>query len=276
MKVRLITKSIGVQGTEYEGKTLEEIIVGIARVSSSRSDNELFDEPYKLIRHCILNGHWSVFTMVNLGFEIETSRAIGREYLRHKGSNFQEFSQRYSSDIELEPFELRKQAKNNRQSSTEFIDPLLTYDLPNYDLPNTDSNNNLLDCKLPEQSINYLASDWIDNHNNASLVLYNKLIQSNVAKECARMILPECTQTTIIINATIREWITTLNQRLHKTAQKEARLIAEAIRDVFLAELPIISQALFNFDNAYNIHILDRIVLEKHKMVRINQQKEEK
>lgn len=232
MKVRLITKSIGVQGTEYEGKTLEEIIVGIARVSSSRSDNELFDEPYKLIRHCILNGHWSVFTMVNLGFEIETSRAIGREYLRHKSSNFQEFSQRYSSDIEFEHFELREQAKNNRQSST-------------------------IPINVSFQQEQYL-DDVFD--------VYETLLSKGVAKECARMILPECTQTTIIVNATIREWITTLNQRLHKTAQKEARLIAEAIRDVFLAELPVISQALFNFDNAYNIHILDRIVLEKHKV----------
>jgi thymidylate synthase (FAD) len=245
MKVRLIAKSMGFQGTEYEGKTLDEIIVGIARVSSSRSVNELFDEPYKLIRHCISNGHWSVFTMVNLGFEITTSRAIGREYLRHSQSKMQEFSQRYSSDVELEPVELRKQSKNNRQSSTDTCDPFITYE-------------------MPDRNIEYLASDWVENHNDASLSLYRKLIEAKVSRETARFILPECTQTTIIMNATVREWITTLNQRLHKTAQKEARLIAEAIRDEFIEQLPLVSQALFNFDNAYNVHVLDRVVLEKY------------
>lgn len=241
MKVRLITKSIGAHGTEYEGKTLDEIIVGIARVSSSRSVNELFDEPYKLIRHCISNGHWSVFTMVNLGFEIETSRAIGREYLRHKSSNFQEFSQRYSDNIEFEPIELRKQSESNRQSSTDIFDPML------FD----DSN---------------FASNYYDCAIHSLLGLYLEAITNGIARETARMILPECTKTTIVMNATVREWITTLNQRLHKTAQKEARLVAEAIRDEFIKQLPLVSKALFNFEDAYDIPILDRVVLEKYKV----------
>ena len=83
MLVRLISKTTGAIGTEYEAKSIDEIIVGIARISSSRDINELFVEPEKLIRHCLLNGHYSIFEMANLTFEITTSRAMGRELLRH-------------------------------------------------------------------------------------------------------------------------------------------------------------------------------------------------
>jgi thymidylate synthase ThyX len=87
------------------------------------------------------------------------------------------------------------------------------------------------------------------------------------------MLLPETTQTKIIFNGTLREWITTLNQRLHKTAQKEIRLVAQAIRDEFIKQCPIISEALYNFEDAEDIHIMDRLVLEKfgvYEMVKQN------
>lgn len=233
MKVRLISKTVGMAETEYENKSFDEIIVGIARVSSSRDVNSLFDNPAALLRHCLLNGHWSIFTMANLTFEIQTSRAIGRELLRHKATNFQEFSQRYSGDICIEPVELRKQAEKNRQSSKEVI------------------TDEILES-VGKESL------------NTSLLCYDTLISQGIAKETARFYLPECTRTTLIMNGTLREWITTLNVRLHKTAQKECRLVAEAIRDIFIDQCPIISECLYNFANSYSVHILDRLVLEKY------------
>ncbi|HNC56715.1 MAG TPA: FAD-dependent thymidylate synthase [Leptospiraceae bacterium] len=235
MQVRLITKTSGESGTEYEGKSIDEIITGIARLSSSREVNDLFKEPEKLLRHCLLNGHWSVFTEGNLTFEIFTSRAIGRELLRHWTLKPQEISQRYVEIGTFEDIELRKQSKSNRQSSTDIID---------------------------DPELNTLAASAVDN----SVEVYKQLLAAGVARECARLVLPETTQTKLIMNGTVREWITTLNQRLHKTAQKECRLVAEEIRDIFIQKCPIISQALFNFEHAYDIHILDRLVLEKYKV----------
>jgi thymidylate synthase (FAD) len=241
MQVRLLTKTIGLH--EYEGKSIDEIITGVARISSSRETNELFAEPHKLLRHCISHGHWSVFGTCNLGFEIVTSRAIGRELLRHWSLAPQEFSQRYKAVSELEPIEIRKQCENNRQSSTEVFDPVFRFE----------------DWESPRE-----ASDWIGGNLKYTQGLYLKLIEEGVAKECARMILPETTQTTLYFNGKIRDWITTLNQRLHKTAQKECRLVAEQIRNIFIQECPIISKMLFDFEDAYDCHILDRVLLEKY------------
>src|SRR5574343_314609 len=183
MKVRLLAKTEGLENTEYYGKSLDEITVGIARLSSSREINALFKSPEKLSRHCIINSHWSVFTTTTLVFEVVTSRAMGRELLRHWSLRPQELSQRYAEIAEIEPVELRKQSENNRQSSTDVIDdPFLQ--------------------KVTEDTL------------NTQLETYKLLLDSGVARETARMILPEATQTTLIFNGTIREWITTLNQRL--------------------------------------------------------------
>lgn len=243
MKVRLLTKTEGAKGTEYEGKGIDEIVVGIARLSSSRETNELFNEPHKLLRHCLNHSHWSVFATANLGFEIVTSRAIGRELLRHWSLAPQELSQRYKAVSEFEPIEIRMQSTNNRQSSTEVFDPVFRFE----------------DWSEPLE-----ASQWIANNLKYTKDLYLKLIDEGVAKECARMILPETTETVLIFNGKIRDWITTLNQRLHKTAQKECRLVAETIRDIFIQECPVISQMLYNFEDAYDCHILERVLLEKY------------
>lgn len=236
MQVRLIAKTEGYQGTEYENKSIDQIIVGEARVSSNREVNDLFSEPDKLLRHCILGGHWSVFEMANIEFEIETSRAMGRELLRHcKLVGVQERSQRYAAITGFEDVELRKQCKNNRQSSVETI----------YD---TDS---------------FAPNEYVKEHLKQTNELYEQLLNSGVSKETARLILCECASTTLILNFRIRELITFLNVRLHKTAQKEIRLVAETIRDYLIAECPTISKCLYNFEDAYEIHILDRLVLEK-------------
>jgi thymidylate synthase (FAD) len=244
MKARLITKTAGV--AEYENKSIDEMVVGIARLSSSRDVNDLFNEPHKLLRHCLREGHWSVFAMVNLGIEIETSRAIGRELLRHWSLQPQELSQRYKAVHEYEPIELRQQCTNNRQSSTDIIDPYIF--LSDSDM-HTDETGR--------------ASNKIEQHIEQTFRLYNELLNNRVAKECARMILPEATTTKIIFNGKLRDWITTLNKRLYKTAQKECREVAEAVRDILIQECPIVSKMLWNFEDAYDIEILERVVLDR-------------
>ena len=241
MKVELIHRTTGLG--KFENVSIDELITGQARISSDRETNDLFKEPEKLLRYCIINQHWSIFELANLGFYIETSRAMGRELIRHgKLTGLTEYSQRYSSDLKLEDVELRLQSKSNRQSSTDKFDPI-----------------------LENWGQNRLASDVITATCNTVENLYHDLIENGVAKETARFILPECTSTRIYFNFRIRELITFLNARLHKTAQKEVRLVAEQIRDIFIQECPIISASLFNFKGAYEVPILDRVVLEKYK-----------
>lgn len=233
MKVQLITHTTGAIGSDYEGKSLDEIVVGIARLSTSKEGNELFKDPAKLIRHCAIEQHWSVFTTVNLGFMIECSRSIGRQILRH-AFRPQEFSQRYSVVDSYEPFELMKQAKNNRQSSSEVIDPN--------------------DSIAP-----YIAEKSVKDSFNA----YDRLIDKGASRETARNVLPECAMSRIYINGTLREFITYLNVRLHKHTEKKHREVAEEIKKVFIEQCPIISEAFFNFESHEDIHILERLVLEK-------------
>jgi thymidylate synthase (FAD) len=245
MKVRLLTKTEGVEGTEYYQKSTDEIVVGKARSSSSREINELFEEPHKLLRHCILNQHWSVFDQAHLGFEIITSRAMGRELLRHSSIHPQEFSQRYAEVTKHEEVELRLQSKSNRQSSTELYV----------------SDEEIKDGCTAEGIVELAIQEAFDD--------YSALIGAGIAKECARFILPECTTTILQMEGNVRSWITLLNARLHQTAQKEVRLIAEQIKDTFIIQCPIIAAALYNFEDAYDIHILERIVLEKYGVYKL-------
>ena len=113
MKVKIVSITQGVG--EFKDRTAEDIIVYAARVSSPRKDK--FESPEGLLKYCIDNKHWSIFETPSITFEIETSRAIGRQLLQHRSATFQELSQRYSYVTEYEPFELRKQAEKNKQSS---------------------------------------------------------------------------------------------------------------------------------------------------------------
>ena len=231
MRVELATKTVGVGN--FEGRTIDEIIVAQARVSSNKEGEKLFNSPEKLIRHLILQGHWSPFDMANLGFDIITSRAMSLEFIRHFSIKPQQFSQRYSKSTEMEYIELREQSLNNRQSST----------------------NTIYDSEL---------QIMVDETIEKSRKTYESLVNNNVAKEVARFVLPETATTRLYMNGSIRSWITFLNARLHKTAQKEIRILAYEIRDCLIKECPIISSALYNFENSYNVHILDRLVLEKY------------
>lgn len=228
MQVKLISKTVGVG--DFEKRTIDELILGQARISSSRKD--LFSQPERLLRHFVVNQHWSVFSMADLGFQVVTSRAMSHELIRHWSLDFQEFSQRYSPVTYCEPIELREKSKARQSSSTLLTKPL------RYD---------------PNQVAGML------------LEVYHEFLTNGVSPETARFILPETTQTKLNVKGDLRSWITFLNARLHKTAQKEIRLIAEGIRDIFIDECPIIAQCFYDFENAYEVPFLDRIVLEKYK-----------
>lgn len=268
MQARLIGRTEGFAGTEYAGRSIDEIIVGIARISSSRETNELFSEPEKLLRYLLLNSHFSPFEMANLTFEVKTSRAIGRELIRHKSLGIQEISGRYVATAGFEDIEFRLQAKNNRQSSTDKVGKVIYEE----ETLGDEGPFQFEYCANDATELNMTMGDAACNLSNI-YETYKLLLEQGVARETARMILPETAQTTLIFNGTVRSWITLLNVRLHETAQKECRLVAESIRDTFIKECPIIANSLFNFQDAYTIHVLDQLVLEKWgclDMVRAN------
>ena len=203
-------------------------LVEIARVSSSRKDKT--ESPEGLINYLIRNKHWSPFEHSYMTVEIVTSKAIGIQLLRHRSFTFQEFSQRYAKVQAIEPIELRKQSENNRQSSTEVIDPVI--------------------CRLADYSTTpvthhpILASETIANLIETIQDLYDKLLELGVANECARMILPMATQTTIFMTGSIRSWVHFLSIRDEHHSQLEMQLVAKEIKAIFKEKLPIVSKAL--------------------------------
>ena len=195
----------------------EQTMAYIARVSNpSNQDNEKYAG---LLKYCIKHNHWSVFEQSTMTLEIETTRAIAAQILRHRSFTFQEFSQRYAQtnylgDIELP--ELRRQDQKNRQNSTVDLDP------------------NVID------TLNKQMQTLFDS----SLALYNQMIELDVAKECARMVLPLCTPTRIYMTGSCRSWIHYINLRSAHGTQKEHMDIAEACRKVFTEQFPTVSEAL--------------------------------
>jgi len=208
------TRLTAITQSLIEGENLnpEELIVFIARVSNP--DNQMnLETADRLIRYLIKNKHWSPFEHVSLTVEIKTSRAIAAQILRHRSFVFQEFSQRYSSPTTMEPVQLRKQADKNRQSSSDKIED-------------------------PEML------ELVQNHLMAGTKLYNEFIEKGVARECARMVLPLTTQTTIYMTGSIRSWIHYLEQRCSEHTQLEHRQIAFEIRDLIIPRFPNLSKAI--------------------------------
>ena len=195
----------------------EQLMAYVARVSNpSNQDNEKYAG---LLKYCIKHNHWSVFEQSSMTLEIETTRAIAAQVLRHRSFTFQEFSQRYADSnllgtIELP--ELRKQDKKNRQNSTDDLDPKLVDTL--------------------NRQMNTLFS--------SALSLYNQMLEDGVAKECARMVLPLCTPTRIYMTGSCRSWIHYINLRSAHGTQKEHMGIAEACRKVCTEQFPAVSEAL--------------------------------
>jgi len=201
----------------------EEHIVEVARISSSRKNKK--DKPEGLLSYLVCHKHWSPFEHGHATFEIETSKAIGIQLIRHRSFSFQEFSQRYQDvnrlDTIFEPIELRSQCEDNRQSSTEIINP-----------------------KIPVEGGSLLASDMINIFLGNAHKLYNQLLEAGVAREQARMVLPLATTTKIHMTGSIRSWIHFLELRDDEHAQKEIQLIAKEIKKHFKEQFPIISNAL--------------------------------
>ena len=195
----------------------EKTMAYIARVSNpSNQDNENYSG---LLKYCIKHNHWSVFEQSTMTLEIETTRAIAAQILRHRSFTFQEFSQRYAKSNELgkiELPELRRQDTKNRQNS-----------IDNLELEIIE--------KLNKQMITLFSS---------SQSLYNQMIEYGVAKECARMVLPLCTPTRIYMTGSCRSWIHYINLRSAHGTQKEHMDIAEACREVFTEQFPAVSEAL--------------------------------
>ena len=190
----------------------------IARVSNpSNQDNENYAG---LLRYCIKHNNWSVFEQSTMTLEIETTRAIAAQILRHRSFTFQEFSQRYadssllSSTIPLP--ELRRQDEKNRQNSIDDLDPF--------------------EVQLLEKQMITLF--------DSSMALYQQMLKRGVAKECARNVLPLCTPTRIYMTGSCRSWIHYINLRSAHGTQKEHMQVAEACKKVFIEQFPTVSEAL--------------------------------
>jgi thymidylate synthase (FAD) len=207
----------------------EEHIVEVARVSSSRNNKR--DDYEGLIRYLIKHKHWSPFEHAYATFEIETSKAIGIQLIRHRSFTFQEFSQRYqfvqriSNDM-FESVELRQQAKDNRQSSTELF------------------TKSIHTCggKID-------ANEIVEEALRVTEAAYVELINAGVARECARMVLPLCTKTKIHMTGSIRSWIHFIQLRDDEHAQKEIRDIAKLIRKEMANHLPHTFKTIHNESN---------------------------
>ena len=203
----------------------EELISYMARVSNPSNQSNT-ETSQRLIRYLIEHQHWSPFEMVNMCVEIETTRSIAAQILRHRSFSFQEFSQRYAK-VTARPVvpELRKQDIKNRQNSIEA----------------TGDDKEVFDSLLYD----------IDHLFETSIDVYENLIQAGVAKECAREVLPLATPTKLYMNGTIRSWLHYCDLRTSNGTQKEHALIAAQIQDILYQHLPNVSQAMWDMD--YNI-----------------------
>jgi len=196
----------------------EKLMAYVARVSNPKNqDNDKFAG---LLKYCINHGHWSVFEQAFMTVEINTTRGLAAQILRHRSFTFQEFSQRYADTNLLDSMipvpELRSQDDKNRQNS-------------NDDIPQ-------------EKKEEYQA--LIARHFSEAMDLYNALLQEGVAKECARFVLPLATPTRIYMTGSVRSWVHYIDLRTAHGTQKEHMDVAEEIRKIFTGQFPVVAQAL--------------------------------
>ena len=195
----------------------DKLIAYMARVSNPANQ----DKPSpKLIKYLIKHKHWSPFEMVNMCVEINTTRSISAQILRHRSFSFQEFSQRYASVEELElptPPNLRLQDPKNRQNSIE--------------------DTRLLD---KEQLEYVIRANYIQTYD-----LYKNMLASGIAKECAREVLPMGTPTRLYMNGTLRSWIHYVDLRSANGTQKEHRDIADNCKQLIKTQFPLTFKAVY-------------------------------
>lgn len=220
-KIVSVTQPFITNPETNEKLTPEEFIAYCARVSNPANQMNSETAP-KLIQYCIRNHHWSIFEMVNIVMEIETTRDIARQILRHRSFTFQEFSQRYADPVKHLGFvtrEARIQDQKNRQNSTDNNDTLLSEQWEKL-------QNNLI---------------------NAINDTYSWALQHNIAKEQARSILPEgLTVSKMYMNGTMRSWMHYCKLRMGNGTQKEHRLLATECWNQILQVFPTFSEAINN------------------------------
>ena len=196
----------------------EKTMAYVARVSNpNNQENEKFAG---LLRYCIQHQHWSVFEQAHMTLEIETTRGLAAQILRHRSFTFQEFSQRYADSSLIEEKipvpQLRRQDKKNRQNSTDDVDPHL------------------------RQHYEIEMQKIFDR----SMELYKQMLAAGVAKECARFVLPLATPTRIYMTGSVRSWAHYISLRSGQGTQKEHMDIAKACKAIFCEQFPVVSEAL--------------------------------
>ena len=196
----------------------EKHIAYVARVSNPKNqDNEKFAG---LLKYCIKHGHWSVFEQAFMTVEINTTRGLAAQILRHRSFTYQEFSQRYADSSLLEETipipELRRQDEKNRQNSTDDLDAKLIHDY----------------------------RKGIENHFEQAMWLYKDMLAHGVAKECARFVLPLATPTRLYMTGSIRSWIHYIQLRSAHGTQKEHIQLVEEVRSIFNEQFPTVAEAL--------------------------------
>ncbi len=190
----------------------------VARVSNPKNqDNDKFAG---LLKYCIKHGHWSVFEQAFMTIEINTTRGLAAQILRHRSFTFQEFSQRYADASMLDDIipipELRRQDTKNRQNSIDDLDVKLVRD--------------------------YRIG--IQKHFDNAMWLYKDMLDNGVAKECARFVLPLATPTRLYMTGSVRSWIHYIDLRSAHGTQKEHMDVAEEIRCIFICQFPKVAEAL--------------------------------
>ena len=196
----------------------EKTMAYVARVSNPKNqDNEKFAG---LLKYCIQHGHWSVFEQAHMTVEINTTRGLAAQILRHRSFTFQEFSQRYADSSLLEEHipvpELRRQDEKNRQNSTDDLDFMMVQGYKNR----------------------------MRTHFDEAMKLYQEMLKDGVAKECARFVLPLATPTRLYMTGSCRSWVHYIDLRSAHGTQKEHMDLVESVRKIFTEQFPTVSEAL--------------------------------
>ena len=190
----------------------------VARVSNPNNQDN--PKVAGLLSYCIKHGHWSVFEQAHMTIEINTTRGLAAQILRHRSFTFQEFSQRYADSSllgdKIPLFEIRRQDEKNRQNSIDDVDPFL---IQKYEVK-------------------------IEKHFKQAMKIYQEMLKDGIAKECARFVLPLATPTRLYMTGSIRSWIHYIDLRASHGTQKEHTEIVNQIKSIFVDELPVVAEAL--------------------------------
>ena len=189
----------------------------VARVSNP--NNQENPKVAGLLKYCVNHQHWSVFEQAFMTLEIETTRGLAAQCLRHRSFTYQEFSQRYADSSlladEIPMIDLRRQDTKNRQNSIDDIDPFVKQEF---------------EIKIKK-------------HFEEGMKLYKEMLELNIAKECSRFVLPLATPTRIYMSGSCRSWIHYIQLRSANGTQKEHMDIAEECKKIFVEQFPTVSEA---------------------------------